>query len=56
MHLGTEFEYTRIVDKKGIPINHFEQKPDITKMTDLEKVTKNSQKINVESPRFISTL
>jgi hypothetical protein len=29
---------------------------DITKMKDLEKEVKRSQKINVESPRFISTL
>ena len=29
---------------------------DITKMKDLEKAMKQSQKINVESPRFISTL
>lgn len=44
------------MDKKGFSINPFEQKPDITKMTDLAKVTKQSQKINVQSPRFISTL
>lgn len=54
--MGTEFEYTRFVDKKGQCIDPFVPKFDITKMKDLEKVTKQSQKINVESPRFISTL
>jgi len=54
--LGTEFEYTRIVDKKNIPIDPFVHNMDITKMKDLDKVTKQSQKINVDSPRFISTL
>lgn len=54
--MGTEFEYTRFVDKKGQFIDPFVPKFDITKMQDLEKVTKQSQKINVESPRFINTL
>jgi hypothetical protein len=40
LHLGTEFEYTRFVDKKGQFIDPFVPKFDITKMKDLEKVTK----------------
>lgn len=56
MHLGTEFEYTRFVDKKGQFIDPFVPKFDITKMKDFEATVKQSQKINTESPRFISTL
>ena len=56
LHLGTEFEYTRLVDKKGQPIDPFVPKFDIMKIQNLDKETKKSQKINVESPRFISTL
>jgi hypothetical protein len=56
LHLGTEFEYTRFVDKKGYCIDPFVPKFDITKIKNLEKELKSSQKINVESPRFISTL
>jgi hypothetical protein len=56
LHLGTEFEYTRFVDKKGNCIDPFVAQPNITKMTNLEKELKQSQKINVESPRFVSTL
>jgi hypothetical protein len=56
LHLGTEFEYTRQTDKKGQPIDPFVPKFDIMKIQDLSKETKKSQKIDVESPRFISTL
>lgn len=56
MHLGTEFEYTRNVDKKNLPIDPFVPKFDIMKATDLKKEINKSQKINVESPRFIKTL
>lgn len=56
LHLGTDFEYTRFVDKKGQPIDPFVPKFDIMKAKDLGKEYKKSQKINVESPRFISTL
>lgn len=56
LHLGTEFEYTRFVDKKGQPIDPFVPNFDIMKAKDLNKELKKSQKINVESPRFISTL
>lgn len=56
LHLGTEFEYTRFVDKKGYCIDPFVPKFDITKMQNLEKELKSSQKINVDSPRFINTL
>lgn len=56
LHLGSEFEFTRLVDKKGQPIDPFVPKFDIMKITDLTKETKKSQKINVQSPRFVSTL
>ena len=50
------FEYTRLVDKKGHPIDPFVPKFDIMKATDLAKDQKRANKINVESPRFIKTL
>ena len=56
MHLGTEFEYTRNVDKRGKPVDPFVPKFDIMKAKDLGKELTKSQKINVESPRFIKTL
>lgn len=56
LHLGTEFEYTRQVDKKNNPVDPFVPKFDITKMKNLDKEYSKSQKINVESPRFILTL
>lgn len=56
LHLGTEFEYTRFVDKKGQPVDPFVPNFDIMKAKDLNKELKKSQKINVESPRFITTL
>ena len=56
LHLGTEFEYTRLVDKKGQSIDPFVPKFDIMKIQNLDKETKKNQKINVHSPRFISTL
>ena len=37
LHLGTHFEYTRLVDKKGHPIDPFVPKFDIMKATDLSK-------------------
>lgn len=54
--MGTEFEYTRNVDKKGQPVDPFVPKFDIMKAKDLNKELNKSQKINVESPRFIKTL
>lgn len=54
--MGTEFEYTRNVDKKGGPVDPFVPKFDIMKAKDLNKELNKSQKINVESPRFITTL
>ena len=54
--MGTEFEYTRFVDKRGNPIDPFVPKFDILKVKNLEKELAKSQKINVESPRFIKTL
>jgi len=35
LHLGTQFEYTRFVDKKGAPIDPFVPKFDIMKVQDL---------------------
>lgn len=56
LHLGTEFEYTRLVDKSGLPIDPFVPNFSIVKVQDLNKEIHKSQKINVESPRFVSTL
>ncbi len=56
LHLGTEFEYTRTVDEKGKMVDPFVPKFDIMKVKDLNKEVRKSQKVNVESPRFISTL
>lgn len=56
LHLGTEFEYTRLVDMKGKKIDPFVPKYDIMKIQNLQKDIKKSQKIYVESPRFIKTL
>jgi Ca2+-binding EF-hand superfamily protein len=54
--LGTEFEYTRTVDEKGKVVDPFVPKFDIMKVKDLNKEVHKSQKVNVESPRFIGTL
>ena len=54
--MGTEFEYTRTVDEKGKIQDPFVPKFDIMKVKDLSKEMRKSQKINVESPRFIATL
>jgi len=56
LHLGTEFEYTRLVDKKGQKVDPFVPKYDIMKIQNLESEVKRSQKILVQSPRFIKTL
>jgi hypothetical protein len=56
LHLGTEFEYTRFVDDLGKTVDPFVPAFDIMKVVNLETQKKKSQKINVESPRFISTL
>ena len=56
LHLGTEFEYTRFVDDKGQTVDPFVPAFDIMKVKNLHMQRKESQKINVESPRFISTL
>jgi hypothetical protein len=42
LHLGTEFEYTRLVDKKGQKIDPFVPKYDIMKIQDLSKDIKKS--------------
>ena len=56
MHLGTEFEYTRIIDETGKSVNPFIPKFDITKIKDFKEEIKESQKVRVNSPRFIRTL
>lgn len=56
LHLGTEFEHTRTVDEKGKIVDPKIPKFDIMKVKDLSKEVRKSQKIKVESPRFISTL
>jgi Ca2+-binding EF-hand superfamily protein len=56
VHLGTEFESTRFVGLDGKPIDPFVPSFDISKVTNLQSEKKSSQKINVDSPRFISTL
>jgi hypothetical protein len=44
------------VDEKGKAVDPFVPKFDIMKVTDLGKEVRKSQKVDVESPRFISTL
>lgn len=56
LHLGTEFEYTRTVDETNKIIDPFVPKFDITKVKDFSREIKQSQKVRVESPRFIRTL
>ena len=56
VHLGSEFEYTRLVDNKGKILDPFIPKFDLAKMKDLSKEMRQSQKVDVESPRFIRTL
>jgi len=56
LHLGTEFEHTRFVDDRGNKVDPFVPAFDIMKVKDLATAKRQSQKINVDSPRFISTL
>mmetsp|Transcript_11577 Transcript_11577/g.17495 ORF Transcript_11577/g.17495 Transcript_11577/m.17495 type:complete len:345 (-) Transcript_11577:439-1473(-) len=56
LHLGTEFEHTRFVDTEGKAVDPFVPAFDIMKVKNLGQQKRESQKINVESPRFISTL
>ena len=56
LHLGTEFEYTRTVDEKGKVVDPFVPKFDIMKVKELGKEVRKSQKVDVESPRFVGTL
>lgn len=56
LHLGTEFEHTRFVDSKGLAVDPFIPQFDIMKVKDFSSQKKNSQKINVDSPRFVGTL
>jgi len=56
LHLGTEFEHTRFVGSDGQNVDPFVPTFDIMKVKDLVSEKRQSQKINVDSPRFISTL
>jgi len=56
LHLGTEFEHTRHVGSDGQVRDPFVPAFDIMKVKDLNVQKNESQKINVESPRFVSTL
>ena len=56
LHLGSEFEHTRFVDSVGKAVDPFVPQFDIAKVKNFSSQKKNSQEINVESPRFVSTL
>ena len=56
LHLGTEFEYTRTIDHNKKIVDPFVPKFDITKVKDFSKEIKQSQKVRIDSPRFIRTL
>ena len=56
LNLGTEFEYSRTVDDQCSIVDPFVPKFDLTKVRDLNKEVRDSQKVNVDSPRFINTL
>jgi len=56
LHLGTEFEYSRTIDDDGQVVDPFVPKFDITKVINFQKEIDQSQKVRVESPRFIRTL
>lgn len=56
LHLGTEFEHTRFVGPDGKIVDPFVPAFDIMKVKELSQEKTDSQTINVESPRFISTL
>lgn len=56
LHLGTEFEHTRFVGPDGKSVDPFVPQFDIMKVKNLTSQKRESQKINVDSPRFISTL
>lgn len=56
LHLGSEFEHTRFVGPDGKITDPFVPAFDIQKVKSLEAQKRESQKINVESPRFVGTL
>lgn len=56
LHLGTEFEHTRFVGPDGKSVDPFVPHFDIMKVKNLIPEKKASQKISVDSPRFVSTL
>ena len=56
LHLGTEFEHTRTIDENNKIVDPFVPKFDITKVKNFTKEVKQSQKVRIESPRFIRTL
>lgn len=56
LHLGTEFEHTRFVGPSGQAVDPFVPAFDIMKVKDFNVQKKESQNIDVQSPRFVSTL
>jgi len=56
LHLGSEFEHTRFVGEDGQMVDPFVPAFDIMKVKDLTSKKRESQKINVQSPRFTSAL
>ena len=56
LHLGSEFEHTRFVGEDGQIVDPFVPAFDIMKVKDLSQKKRESQKINVQSPRFTSAL
>ena len=56
LHLGTEFEHSRLIGNDGKTVDPFVPAFDIMKVKNFEPQKRESQKINVSSPRFISTL
>jgi hypothetical protein len=56
IYLGSEFESSRAVDESGNIIDPFVMKFDIQKVKNLDNYKRQSQKVNVDSPRFIETM
>ena len=56
LHLGSEFEYTRITDDEGKPIDPFEVRVNLLKDTDLSKVLEKEICTDLNDPRFAPQL
>ena len=56
LHLGSEFEYTRITDDEGKPIDPFEVRVNLLKDTDLSKVLEKEICTDINDPRFAPQL